>query len=146
VVIARAFAHTGPHQTDRYVVPAFARRLKAARRIGAPVVKTGNLEPIRDFLDVRDVVRAYLALISRGQPGEVYNIASGQGHSLAAVFARLAELIGVRAVPEVDPHLSRSSDLPHLVGDAARLTAVTGWRPSISFDQTLQDLVNAQTD
>jgi len=146
VVIARSFAHTGPHQTDRYVVPAFARRLKAARRIGAPVVKTGNLEPIRDFLDVRDVVRAYLALLSRGQPGEVYNIASGVGHSLASVFASLAEIIGVRAVPEVDPHLSRASDVPHLVGDATRLTAVTGWRPGIAFDQTLQDLVNAQTD
>lgn len=146
VVIARSFAHTGPHQTDRYVVPAFARRLKAARRIGAPVVKTGNLEPIRDFLDVRDVVRAYLALLSRGHPGEVYNIASGAGHSLASIFSRLSELIGVRAIPEVDPHLSRTSDLPHLVGDAARLTAATGWHPSIAFDQTLQDVVNAQTD
>ncbi len=109
-------------------------------------MKTGNLEPIRDFLDVRDVVRAYLALLSRGQPGEVYNIASGMGHSLASIFASLAEIIGVRAVPEVDPQLSRASDVPHLVGDASRLTAVTGWRPSIAFDQTLQDLVNAQTD
>lgn len=146
VVIARSFAHTGPHQTDRYVVPAFARRLKAARRIGAPVVKTGNLEPIRDFLDVRDVVRAYVALLGRGQPGQVYNIASGVGHSLASIFARLSEFIGVRAIPEVDPQLSRTSDLPHLVGDAGRLTAATGWHPSIPFDQTLQDIVNAQTD
>jgi GDP-D-mannose dehydratase len=55
-------------------------------------------------------------------------------------------LIGVRAMPEVDPHLSRTSDLPHLVGDGARLTRLTGWRPSITFDQTLQDVVNAQTD
>ncbi len=146
VVIARAFPHTGPHQTDRYVVPAFARRLKAARRIGAPVVKTGNLEPVRDFLDVRDVVRAYAALLTRGRVGEVYNIASGEGRSLAAIFARLAELIGVRAMPEVDPQLSRTADLPHLVGDAGRLQAATGWRPLIPFDQTLQDVVNAQTD
>lgn len=146
VIIARAFPHTGPYQTDRYVVPAFARRLQAARRIGAPVVKTGNLEPVRDFLDVRDVVRAYLALLRHGRPGEVYNVASGTGQSLAAVFARLAELIGVRAIPEVDPHLSRAADLPHLVGDAARLRAVTGWSPGIAFDQTLQDVVDAQTD
>jgi GDP-4-dehydro-6-deoxy-D-mannose reductase len=146
VMIARAFPHTGPHQTDRYVVPAFARRLKAARRIGAPVVKTGNLEPVRDFLDVRDVVRAYVALLSRGQAGEVYNVASGSGHALAAVFARLAELIGVRAFPEVDGTLTRAADLPHLVGDASRLRAATGWSPAIPFDQTLQDVVNAQTD
>jgi GDP-4-dehydro-6-deoxy-D-mannose reductase len=146
VVIARSFAHTGPHQSDRYAIPAFARRLKAAKRIGAPVVKTGNLEPVRDFLDVRDVVRAYLGLLGRGQPGEVYNVASGTGHSLASIFARLSELIGVRAITEVDPHLSRSSDIPHLVGDSARLAAATGWHPGITFDQTLQDVVNAQTD
>jgi GDP-4-dehydro-6-deoxy-D-mannose reductase len=146
VVIARAFPHTGPGQSHRYVVPAFARRLKAARRIGAPVVKTGNLEPVRDFLDVRDVVEAYLALLAHGRPGEVYNVASGQGQSLHSVFTRLAELIGVRAIPEPDPQLARRADLPHLVGDASRLRSLTGWRPRISFDQTLQDVVNAQTD
>lgn len=146
VVIARAFPHTGPHQTDRYVVPAFARRLKAARRIGAPVVKTGNLEPVRDFLDVRDVARAYGALLVHGQPGEVYNVASGEGRSLHAIFSQLAELIGVRAIPEVDATLTRTADLPHLVGDAGRLRAVAGWSPRISFDQTLEDVVNAQAD
>ncbi len=146
VMIARPFPHTGPHQTDRYVVPAFARRLKAARRIGATVVKTGNLEPVRDILDVRDVVRAYVALLSRGHAGEIYNIASGEGRSLAAVFARLTELIGVHAIAEVDPQLSRAADLTHLVGDPSRLRDATGWSPAIDFDQTLQDVVNAQTD
>ena len=146
VIIARPFPHTGPGQTDRYVVAAFARRLRAARRIGAPVVKTGNLEPVRDFLDVRDVAEAYLALLERGQAGEVYNIASGQGRSLLAVFTRLAELIGVRAIPEPDPQLARVADLPHLVGDATRLRTLTGWAPHLSFDQTLQDVVDAQTD
>ncbi|HSB53935.1 MAG TPA: hypothetical protein VLD58_06245, partial [Gemmatimonadales bacterium] len=92
------------------------------------------------------VARAYVALLAHGRVGEVYNIASGEGRSLAAIFGRLAELIGVRAIPEPDPQLARSADLPHLVGDAARLRAVTGWAPRISFDQTLQDVVNAQTD
>lgn len=146
VIVARAFPHTGPGQSDRYVVPAFARRLKAARRIGAPVVKTGNLEPVRDFLDVRDVVRAYLALLAGGQAGMVYNIASGHGRPLTDVFLRLAALLGVRAIPEVDPQFTRTADIPHLVGDPARLTAATGWTPRIPFDQTLQDLVNAQAD
>jgi len=146
VVVARAFPHTGPGQTDRYVVPAFARRLKAARRIGARVVKTGNLEPVRDFLDVRDVARAYLALLTKGRPGEVYNVASGEGRSLHDIFLQLAGLIGVRAIPEVDSTLARTADLPHLVGDASRLRAVAGWSPSIAFDQTLEDVVNAQAD
>jgi GDP-4-dehydro-6-deoxy-D-mannose reductase len=146
VIIARAFPHTGPGQSTDYVVPAFAQRLRAAKRLGAPVVKTGNLEPVRDFLDVRDVVQAYLALLDRGEPGHIYNIASGEGRSLRTVFLALADLIGVRALPEADPHLTRSADLPHLVGDASQLRARTGWAPRIPFDRTLQDLVNAQAD
>jgi GDP-4-dehydro-6-deoxy-D-mannose reductase len=146
VMIARSFPHTGPGQTDRYVVAAFARRLRVAKQAMAPVVKTGNLEPVRDFLDVRDVVEAYLALLQRGSSGQVYNVASGVGYDLRDVFTRLAGIIGVRAVPEPDPQLIRSADVAHLVGDAARLRAATGWAPRISFDQTLQDLVHAQTD
>lgn len=146
VIIARSFPHTGAGQSDRYVVPAFARRLAAARRIGAPVVKTGNLEPVRDFLDVRDVAAAYVALLGRGRPGETYNVASGTGHSLADIFHRLAGVIGVRAIPEVDSELTRAADIPHLVGDATRLREATGWSPVIPLDQTLQDVVHAQAD
>jgi GDP-4-dehydro-6-deoxy-D-mannose reductase len=146
VIITRSFPHTGPGQSDRYVVPAFTRRLKAARRIGARVVKTGNLEPVRDFLDVRDVAAAYVALLARGRPGETYNVASGTGHSLEDIFHRLAELIGVRAIPEVDAELTRAADIRHLVGDATRLRVATGWSPVIPFDQTLQDVVHAQAD
>jgi GDP-4-dehydro-6-deoxy-D-mannose reductase len=146
VMITRAFPHTGPGQSDRYVVAAFAQRLRAARRLGAPGVKTGNLDPIRDFLDVRDVADAYAALLARGRPGEIYNVASGEGRSLLDIFRRLADLIGVRAIPETDPQLARSADLPHLVGDATKLRTITGWVPRIPFDQTLQDVVHAQTD
>ena len=146
VVIARAFPHTGPGQTDRYVVPAFAHRLRAARRLGAAVVKTGNLEPVRDFLDVRDVVSAYVSLLTRGRAGEVYNVASGIGRSLQSIFLRLGELLQVKATPEVDPQLTRTADLPHLVGDSSLLRSVTGWAPRISFDQTLEDVVHAQAD
>ncbi len=146
LIIARAFPHTGPGQTDRYVVPAFARRLLAARRLGAPVVKTGNLEPVRDFLDVRDVASAYCALLGRGRAGQTYNVASGQGHSLADLFTRLAALIGVRAIPEVDHALLRRSDLSYLVGNSRRLGQDTGWMPHYTLDQTLQDLIDAQTD
>jgi len=145
-IVVRAFPHTGPGQTDRYVVPAFARRLRAARRLGATVVKTGNLDPVRDFTDVRDVVRAYLALLAQGVSGEVYNVASGEGRTLREIFHRLAELIGVRATAEVDLQLTRTADLPHLVGDATRLRARTGWAPRYTLDQTLQDVVNAETD
>ncbi|MDH4130815.1 MAG: GDP-mannose 4,6-dehydratase [Gemmatimonadota bacterium] len=146
VIIARSFPHTGPGQSEHYVVPAFARRLRAARRLGATTVRTGNLEPVRDFLDVRDVVAAYVALLRQGVPGTVYNVASGVGHSLHEVFHRLAHAAGVQVTPEVVPELTRTADLPYLVGDPSRLRAATGWSPRIPFDQTLQDVVDAQTD
>jgi GDP-4-dehydro-6-deoxy-D-mannose reductase len=137
---------TGPGQSPRYVIPAFAQRIRAAGRLKAPVVKTGNLEPVRDFLDVRDVVEAYLALLTDGKAGEIYNVAGGHGRSLADIFRALAELEGIRAVPEVDAELTRPADIPHLVGDATKLRKATSWQPRIALEQTLKDLINAQTD
>lgn len=145
-VVVRPFAHTGPGQTTTYVAPAFADRLRLVRRTGAVAVKVGNLAPVRDFLDVRDVARAYVALLESGVETGTYNIASGEGRSLAAVFEALAEIIGVRPVVEADAQLMRTADLPHLVGDASALQAATGWSPRIPFTQTLRDLVDAQAD
>ncbi|MGH7548106.1 MAG: GDP-mannose 4,6-dehydratase, partial [Gemmatimonadales bacterium] len=146
VVIARPFAHTGPGQDVRFVVPALAQRLRLAKRVGAPVVKVGNLEPVREFLHVRDVVDAYARLLVKGHPGEVYNIASGEGLSLEELFYRLASLAGVRPIPEVDPDLMRGGDIPHLVGDASKLRAAVGWMPRHSLDDILRDVLDAQAD
>lgn len=146
VVVARAFAHTGPGQDTRFVVPAFAQRLKFAKKSGAPVVKVGNLEPVREFLHVQDVVDAYVRLLTRGQAGEIYNVASGQPISLAALLDRLARLVDVRPIPQVDPDRMRPADIPHLVGDASKLRTATGWAPRRSLDETLKEVVDAQAD
>jgi GDP-4-dehydro-6-deoxy-D-mannose reductase len=146
VIVARPFPHTGAGQSARYVVPAFAARLREARRSGARTVPTGNLAPVRDLLDVRDVVAAYRLLLLRGTAGEAYNVARGSGVSLAEVFERLAALTGAVAAPATDPSLVRSADIPHLVGDSTKLRRATGWAPSISFEQTLQGLVDAEAD
>ncbi|HEX4627992.1 MAG TPA: GDP-mannose 4,6-dehydratase [Gemmatimonadales bacterium] len=146
VIVARAFAHTGPGQDTRFVVPAFAERLRFAKRVNAPVVKVGNLEPVREFLHVRDVVDAYARLLVKGQAGDVYNVASGQGVSLEALFDRLADLIGVHVIAEADPDLIRSGDILHLVGDASKLRATTGWAPRYTLDDTLRDVLDAQAD
>ena len=90
--------------------------------------------------------RAYRLLLEHGAPGEAYNVARGDGLSLAEVFARLAALIGTPAVPAADPSLVRSADIPHLVGDSTKLRRATGWAPAISLDRTLQELVDAQAD
>jgi GDP-4-dehydro-6-deoxy-D-mannose reductase len=146
VIVARPFTHTGPGQGVQFVLPAFAERLRAARASGAATVPTGNLTPVRDLLDVRDVVTAYRALLERGTAGEVYNVSRGEGVSLAEAFARLAALIGARAVPVADPALARGNDIPHLVGDSTKLRRATGWAPTMSLEQTLRGLVDAEAD
>lgn len=144
VVIARAFPHTGPGQSLLYVVPAFLQRLRAARAAGEDRVQTGNLEPVRDLLDVRDVVRAYLALLQHGVAGEAYNVARGEGVTLRELFDRLAALMDVQVEPVPDPTLMRPGDLRYLVGNPAKLRQATGWSPQISLEQTLRDMVDAQ--
>jgi GDP-4-dehydro-6-deoxy-D-mannose reductase len=146
VIIARAFPHTGPGQSAAYVLPALAERLKEARRLGAAEVRTGSLAAVRDFLDVRDVVQAYLLLLERGVPGAVYNVASGQGRRLRDCFDMLAELTGVVSRAVEDAGLLRPDDIPVLIGDATKLRHTTGWSPRIPFESTLKDLVDAQAD
>lgn len=146
VTVARAFPHTGPGQTSTYVLPALVARLRAAKRAGTHAVKAGNLDAVRDFLDVRDVVRAYLLLLDHGLPGEVYNVASGVGRRLTDCFEMLAHLMDVAAVAEPDAALVRPGDIPVLIGDATKLRTATGWSPEIAFERTLEDLVHAQAD
>jgi GDP-4-dehydro-6-deoxy-D-mannose reductase len=145
LILARLFPHTGPGQRPVFVTPALLTRLRAARQSGATEIPTGDLSPVRDFLDVRDVATAYRALLElRPVPG-VYNVASGVGRRLQDIFDQLARLVGVRAQARPEVALRRPWDVPHLVGDASRLRAATGWVAAIPFEQTLTDLVNAET-
>jgi GDP-4-dehydro-6-deoxy-D-mannose reductase len=146
VIVVRPFTHTGPGQDLRFVLPSFVARLREAQRTGARRVPTGNLEPVRDLLDVRDVVEAYVLLLRAGQPGETYNVARGEGTSVGALFRMLAELVGVAAEPEPDAALARRSDIPHLVGDSTKLRRATGWAPARTLQQTLRGLVDAEAD
>jgi len=146
VIVARPFTHTGPGQEVRFVLPAFVARMREAKATGARMVPSGNLAPVRDLLDVRDVVEAYLLLLGAGRPGETYNVARGEGCTVRELFDRLAALVGARVEPELDPSLARSSDVPHLVGDSTKLRRTTGWAPARSLDQTLRGLVDAEAD
>ncbi|MGH7579558.1 MAG: NAD-dependent epimerase/dehydratase family protein [Gemmatimonadales bacterium] len=146
VIIARPFTHTGPGQETRFVLPAFVARMREAKASGARTVPSGNLAPVRDLLDVRDVVEAYLLLLRDGQPGETYNVARGEGCTVRQLFDRLATLVGVPIEPELDPSLARTSDIPHLVGDSTKLRRATGWAPARSLEQTLRGLVDAEAD
>jgi GDP-4-dehydro-6-deoxy-D-mannose reductase len=138
VVRTRSFSHTGPSQTDRFVIPALARRIAQAERDGRKEVPVGNLEPVRDFTDVADVVRAYRLLIERGEPGEVYNVCSGVGRSVAEVAEQLLRLARhpIELVP--DPQLLRPVEVPRLVGANHRLRKATGWEPEVALESTLE--------
>ncbi len=144
VVVARAFPHTGKGQDTRFVVPAFARRLVEAKRTGATEVKVGNLDPVREFLHVSDVVEAYVDLLRCGVPGETYNVAGGQAMSLRGLFERLAQIVGHAAVAVPDPDLVRPADIEHLVGDGSKLRALSAWRPRLELHETLVEVVDAQ--
>ena len=141
VVIARSFNHAGPGQDERFVFPSMARQLVRIRRGGRePVLRVGNLEVSRDFLDVRDVVRAYVLLMRAGSTGEVYNVCSGESHSLLALVQRLIDLSHTGARLEVDPERFRPVDIPVLFGDPGKLRAL-GWRAELDLDRTLADLL-----
>jgi GDP-4-dehydro-6-deoxy-D-mannose reductase len=115
-----------------------------AKRLGAPAVKVGDLEPVREFLDVRDVVDAYARLLAQGTAGEIYNVARGEGTSFRDLFFGLADLIGVSVIPETDPKQMRPGAPPILIADPAKLRAATGWAPRYSLSDTLRQVVDAQ--
>ncbi len=141
-VVVRPFNHVGPGQSPNFAVPALARRVLEARRDGSRELVVGTVTTRRDFTDVRDVVRAYRLLVVRAEPGEVYNVCSGNDVAIADVVARLMALTGVELRMVTDPELVRPVDTPVLRGDPSRLVSATGWAPAIPFDKTLRDVLS----
>lgn len=141
VVRVRAFTHIGVGQTDRFVTSSLARQvaeIAEARR--EPYMLVGNLDSVRDFLDVRDVVSAYCRLLDASVPAGVYNVASGRGVAIREILEHLVAIAGVAPKIEVDPARYRPTD--HRIGDASKLRGTTGWKPEIPLEQTLAELVD----
>lgn len=145
VVVARSFNHTGPGQRPEFAVPALARRVLSVRRGPGKVVAVGNLDVRRDFLDVRDVVRAYRLILEALQWGladsAVVNVASGTSVSMREIIAGLCRLAEVEPVLRVDPALVRPSEPQEIRGDPSALARMTGWMPRVGLDQTLADVL-----
>jgi len=143
VVRARPFNHTGPGQSARFVCSEFSRALAAAELgVGPKRLRVGNLDVERDFSDVRDVVRGYVALVEDGVSGEAYNLGSGVSTSVRTVLERLRALCRVSVEIETDPQKVRQSEIPRIAGSIAKIEAATGWRPEIALEQTLADLLD----
>ena len=143
VICTRSFNHTGLGQPEHMLVPALVRRALALRGRNEPRLPIGNTTPVRDFLHVSDVVDAYLRLADRGAPGEVYNVASGQGRSVGELAALVLERAGVRAPLEPVAEFMRPVDLPALVGDPTKLCEATGWRPRAGIEHAIDELIDA---
>ena len=142
-VRTRGFNHEGPRRGEVFVMSNFARQIAAIEAgFQDPVIRVGNLDAVRDFTDVRDMVRAYWLAAERGEPGEVYNIASGRGITIRSMLDRLVALARVEVRIEIDPARLRPSDVEVLLGDAAKFRAATGWEPTIPLERTLADTLD----
>ena len=142
-VRTRGFNHTGPRRGHVFVTSNFARQL-AAIEAGhrEPVIRVGNLDAVRDFTDVRDMVRAYWLAVNHATPGDVYNIASGRAITIRELLDRLIALSTADVRIEQDPSRMRPSDVEVLLGDSSKFRQATGWEPKIPFDQTLADTLD----
>jgi GDP-4-dehydro-6-deoxy-D-mannose reductase len=141
VIVVRPFNHVGPRQSPAFAVSALAKRIVEARRSGARGISVGTLTARRDFTDVRDVVRSYRLMVTRGEPGAVYNVCSGHDVSVAEVAERLLARSGAELELVTDPELVRPVEVPVLRGDPHRLERATGWKPEITLDDTLSDVL-----
>lgn len=144
VVCTRSFNHSGRGQSPDFVLPALVRRVRAAQRAGDATVPIGNTAVSRDFLHVHDVVRAYLALVTDGLAGEVYNVSSGTAVTIGDLAARVAALAGATVAFVPEPGLQRATDLPHLSGRNNRIRDDTGWSPRLGVDDIIRDLLAAE--
>lgn len=143
VVVSRSFNHIGPRQSADYVASSFARQIAMIESGQAePVIQVGNLEPRRDLADVRDTVRAYRALMRRGEPGRAYNVCSGEAHAIRELLDGLLAHSTVTVEVRVDPARLRPVDQPLLVGRLDRIRRETGWQPEIAWSKTLADLLD----
>lgn len=141
VVVVRPFNHAGPRQSPRYVLSGMARQVAAVEAGRAESVAMGNRDVVRDFTDVRDVVRAYRLLCGAGTAGEIYNLGSGAGTRLGDALVTLRSLAKIPVAMHVEPSLVRPVDVPRLIADPAKLRKATGWAPLIPIEQTLADLL-----
>lgn len=145
VVRLRPFNHTGPGQDPRFVVPGLARQLAEIERgIREPVLRAGNLDSVRDFLDVDDVLAAYLALLDPAAGAGPFNIASGVAQRIGALLETLCGIAGLQPEVQLDPGRFRPTD--YSVGDPSALREATAWRPTRPLEYTLDRVYRYEVD
>lgn len=140
LMMVRAFNHIGPSQAPIFVVADFCKQVAEIEAgLREPVMYVGNLGAKRDFTDVRDVVRAYGILVQKGQAGETYNIGSGHAITIQEILDKIISFSTAKVEVKVDPNKLRPVDVPIIEADISKINELTGWKPEISLDQTIQE-------
>jgi GDP-4-dehydro-6-deoxy-D-mannose reductase len=143
VIRLRLFNHTGPRHPEQFVASSFARQIaRIERGLQEPVLEVGNLDARRDFVDVRDVARAYRLAARREVSGDVFNVCSGHAVSVRHILDLLVALARCEVAVHPDPERMRPADIPLLLGDPRRFREATGWVPEIPIERTLADLLD----
>jgi len=144
VFVSRSFNHIGPGQSERFVCSDFAKQIAEIEKgIREPVIYTGNLAAYRDFLDVRDVIKAYYYIMNKGKPGEVYNICSGEKQRISELLDILLSYSKIKNIEiKVDSCKLRPVDSEIVYGDNSKLKKHTGWIPDYTIRQALKDTLN----
>lgn len=143
LMMVRAFNHIGPGQLPMFVVSDFCKQVAEIEKgLREPVMKVGNLAAKRDFTDVRDVVKAYVKLIAVGVPGETYNVGSGNAQAIQEILNLIVSLSKVEIAVEIDPNKLRPVDVPIIEADITKIKELTGWKPEIPLQQTIQETLD----
>ena len=143
IIVARPFNHIGPRQGEAFVIPSMARQLVRVRQGLQPAqLEVGDVDVTRDFLDVRDVLQAYLALLKHGRNGEIYNVCSGVEQRVRDLIMQMAKLAGVEVDLVQDASRMRLSEQRRVVGCSKKLQKETGWKPGTSITETLQSVLS----
>ena len=143
IVRTRGFNHTGPRRGEVFVSSNFAKQISEIERgTRPPVIYVGNLDAVRDFTDVRDMVHGYWLALEKGTPGDVYNICSGKGMSIKSLLDHYLSICTKKIEVKKDPERMRPSDVMVLIGDCTKFKDKTGWKPRISVEKTFGDTLD----
>lgn len=142
IIMTRSFNHIGPGQKDVFVIPSFIKQLYQISCGKQNVMAVGNIDLIRDFLDVRDVVRAYYLLLTKGKIGEVYNVCSAKGTKLRDIIDITSSILNIKPVVEIDKSKLRKADAEIIIGDNSKIFNDLGWEPHFELKQSVNDILN----
>lgn len=141
IVMTRSFNHIGPRQNPKFVIPSFVQQLIKISKGEQSELKVGNIDVVRDFLDVRDVVDAYYKILKNSKNREVYNVCSGKGIKLRDIIETVSDLLNIKPDIVIDKARIRPNEIISVIGDNTKLKTELGWKPKYTLEDTLKDMI-----